>query len=92
MDFDQKLASVVLEKKLISEQNLESVRHRAEAEKVNLETALFESDQIPRDVLGILIAELYEVPFVNLAEKKCSRGTSPDRSLSSGLLSELDPL
>jgi type IV pilus assembly protein PilB len=77
MDFDQKLASVVLEKKLISEQNLESVRHRAEAEKVNLETALFESDQIPRDVLGILIAELYEVPFVNLAEKNVPEALLP---------------
>jgi type IV pilus assembly protein PilB len=77
MDFDQKLASVVLEKKLISEQNLESVRHRAEAGKVNLETALFESDQIPRDVLGILIAELYEVPFVNLAEKNVPEALLP---------------
>ncbi len=77
MDFDQKLASVLLEKKLISEQNLESVRHRAEAEKVNLETALFESDQIPRDVLGSLVAELYEVPFVNLAEKNIPEALLP---------------
>ncbi len=77
LDLDKELAAAVLEKKLITEKTLESVRHRSEAEKVSLEQALFESDQIPHEVLGPLVAELYGVPFVTLSDKNIPESLLP---------------
>lgn len=63
------LVQTLLDKKLLTAQALESIKHRAEAEKLSLEDALFASDQIPHDVLGALLSEHYGVPFVQLKDK-----------------------
>jgi type IV pilus assembly protein PilB len=77
LDLDKELAAAVLEKKLITDKTLESVQHRAEAEKVSLEVALFESDQIPHEVLGPLVAGLYGVPFTQLFDKNIPEALLP---------------
>lgn len=77
LDLDKELAAAVLEKKLITDKTLESVQHRAEAEKVSLEVALFESDQIPHEVLGPLVAGLYGVPFAQLSDKNIPEALLP---------------
>ena len=63
------LTQILLDRKLLTQQTLDSIRHRAEAEKMSFEDALFDSDQIPHDVLGPLLAEQYGVPFVQLKDK-----------------------
>lgn len=63
------LSKILLDRKLLTQQTLDSIRHRAEAEKMSFEDALFASDQIPHDVLGPLLAEQYGVPFVQLKDK-----------------------
>lgn len=67
--FEDVLAQTLLERKLLTPQALESIKHRAEAEKLSFEDALFVSDQIPHNVLGPLFSEHYGVPFVQLNDK-----------------------
>lgn len=67
--FEEILTQTLLERKLVTPQALESIKHRAEAEKLSFEDALFVSDLIPHDVLGGLLAEQYGVPFVQLKDK-----------------------
>lgn len=77
LDLDKALTDAVLERKLLTDKALESVRHRAEAEQISLEAALFESDLIPSDTLGPLVAELYGVPFVKLSDKNIPESLLP---------------
>ena len=75
--FEETLAQTLLDQKLLTPQTLESIRHRAEAEKMSFDEALFASDQIPHDVLGPLLAQQFGVPFVQLKDKNISDALLP---------------
>lgn len=63
------LGKILLEKSLITDKNLESIKHRALSLDISLEEALYESDSVNHAQLAQIIADLYGVPLVNIAEK-----------------------
>lgn len=74
---DEDLKKVLLEKGLITDKNLEAVLHRAESQSISFEAALFESNLIPGEKLGEVVAELYGVPFINLSEMNIAETLLP---------------
>ncbi|MFA5855426.1 MAG: GspE/PulE family protein [Candidatus Gracilibacteria bacterium] len=75
--FDEQLAELLLNKKLITDKALETVKRRAEAQEISLEAALFDLDVIPVDDLGQVLAQVYQVPFVKLSDKTIPEALLP---------------
>jgi type IV pilus assembly protein PilB len=74
---DEKLVAVLVQKGLVDDKTLDTVKRRAEAQDVSLEELLFESGLISDEVLGNIMAEIYGVPFVKLSDKNIPESLLP---------------
>lgn len=66
---DSVIEKALLEKKLITEKALASVKKYSKDRGIALEHTLFARESLPDEQLGEFMAELYEVPFVKLGDK-----------------------
>ncbi|MFA6917834.1 MAG: GspE/PulE family protein [Candidatus Gracilibacteria bacterium] len=66
---DTLLRQKLLENGLIQEKSLLAIEKKAAQEKVTLSEIIFKQEIIPDDKLGAVMAEIYAVPYVKLAEK-----------------------
>jgi len=60
------LKQVLLEKGLLDADKITTASAHAESQKITLEEFLFKNQMVPDNDLGKIIADLYEVPFVDL--------------------------
>jgi len=60
------LKQVLLEKGLLDADKIATASAHAESQKITLEEFLFKNQMVPDNDLGKIIADLYEVPFVDL--------------------------
>ncbi len=67
--YEESLKKAILENKLLDEKTLESLIKHAKTQNISLEEILFTREVIPDDKIGEVVASLYKVPFVKLAEK-----------------------
>lgn len=61
------LKEVLLEKGLLSQEKIEAAMSHADSQKITLEEFLFKNQLVPDKELGQILADLYEVPLVDLA-------------------------
>lgn len=66
---DEDLAKILVEKNLITDKAVKSLLINAKSKGKSLKALLFERETIPDEKLGAIMAEIYEVPFVRLADK-----------------------
>ena len=69
---DEALRDAIINKGLLKDKVIDSFLKNAKDSKTSLNTLLVEREVLPDDVLGKLVAELYEVPFVQLKDKNIS--------------------
>ena len=74
---DEALRAKLLEKGLLDEKTLDKLSAYVKKQGVPLENLLFERETLPDDLLGTVMAELYQVPFVNLKDKTISEELLP---------------
>lgn len=66
---DEAIRSKLLQKGLIDAKILEKLQISMKSQGASFEKVLFEREVLPDDVLGAVIAELYETPFISLKDK-----------------------
>lgn len=74
---DETLRGKLLGKGVLDEKTLDKLSTYAKKQGISLENLLFEREAVPEDVLGPIVAELYEVPFVDLKDKTISEALLP---------------
>lgn len=73
----KQLGDKLIEEGLLNTEELSRLLDHAKRQKSTLEQILFETEKIPDEKLGRIIAELYQVPFVKLASKNISEKLLP---------------
>ncbi|MFA4814481.1 MAG: GspE/PulE family protein [Candidatus Gracilibacteria bacterium] len=69
---DDALRDKLIQKGLMDAKTLEKLQASLKSQGGSLEKILFEREILPDEVLGALVAELYEVPFISLKDKAVS--------------------
>ncbi|MFA6024585.1 MAG: GspE/PulE family protein [Candidatus Gracilibacteria bacterium] len=69
---DDLLAGKLIEKGLVDAKVLEKLQSSLKTQGGSLENLLFEREVLSEEVLGKVIAEIYEVPFISLKDKPVS--------------------
>ena len=69
---DDILVAKLIEKGLLDDKTLERLTSSIKNQGTTLEKTLFDREVLPDEVLGNVIAELYEVPFVSFRDKVVS--------------------
>ncbi|MFA4891139.1 MAG: GspE/PulE family protein [Candidatus Gracilibacteria bacterium] len=65
---DDVLKKILLEQKLVDGKKLENLANKAKVGNTSLQDELFERETVADDILGKIIADILQVPFVKLAE------------------------
>ncbi len=74
---DADLKQALLEKGALNEEKFQSILSYAKKKKIPLEDALYDRDVLPEHELAKLIASLYEVPYVQVADQTISEVLLP---------------
>ena len=66
---DKELHKILIEKKLLDEKQFKSILSYAKKKKIPLEDALYDRSLLHEKQLASIIANLYEVPYIDITEQ-----------------------